>query len=105
MGNLLSNASLYSPEGAAIRIWCGMEQGHPALIVENTGVHISDQALPRLFAPFYRQEESRNRKTGGSGLGLFLVKMILDRHQASCSIENTKEGVRAKVLFLHTKHI
>ena len=105
MGNLLSNASLYSPEGAAIRIWCGMEQGHPALIVENTGVHISDQALPRLFEPFYRQEESRNRRTGGSGLGLFLVKMILDRHQASCSIENTKEGVRAKVLFLHTKHI
>ena len=71
MGNLLSNASLYSPEGAVIRVWCGMEQGHPALIVENTDVHISDLALPRLFEPFYRLEESRNRRTGGSAWAFF----------------------------------
>lgn len=99
VGNLLSNAALYSPEGAAVRVWCGLMDGRPALTVENTGAHISEEALPHLFEAFYRAEGSRNRATGGSGLGLHLVKMILDRHGAKCSIENTTDGVRVTVLF------
>ena len=97
--NLLSNAALYSPEGAEIRVWCGLLEGRPALTVENTGAHIRADALPHLFEAFYRAETSRNRSTGGSGLGLYLVKMILDRHGAACTIENTPEGVRAAVRF------
>lgn len=99
VGNLLSNASLYSPEGAEVRVWCGLLNGCPALTVENTGAHISEAALPHLFEAFYREETSRNRATGGSGLGLYLVKMILDRHGAECTIENTEDGVRTVVLF------
>ena len=99
VGNLLSNASLYSPEGAEIRVWCGLLGGRPALTVENTGAHIGAEALPRLFEAFYRAEGSRNRSTGGSGLGLYLVKMILDRHGAACTIANTQEGVKAEVRF------
>lgn len=97
--NLLSNAILYSPEGAEIRVWCGTEKGRPVFTVENTGVHISGNALPHLFEAFYREEGSRNRSTGGSGLGLYLVRMILERHNASCTIENTEDGVRAVVIF------
>ena len=100
VGNLLSNAALYSPEGAQIRVWCGLLDGCPALTVENTGAHIGEEALPHLFEAFYRAEASRNRSTGGSGLGLYLVKMILERHGATCTIENTPEGVRASVRFL-----
>ena len=99
VGNLLSNASLYSPEGAEICVWCGMMQDRPAFTVENTGAHISEDALPHLFEAFYREEGSRNRKTGGSGLGLYLVRMILERHHAACTIENTEDGVRAAVVF------
>ena len=99
VGNLLSNASLYSPEGAEIRVWCGLLGGRPALTVENTGAHIGAEALPRLFEAFYRAEGSRNRSTGGSGLGLYLVRMILDRHGAACTIENTEDGVRTAVKF------
>ena len=99
VGNLLSNASRYSPEGAEIRVWCGRLEGRPALSVENTGARISGDALPHLFEAFYREESSRNRSTGGSGLGLYLVKMILDRHGAVCTIENTGEGVKATVRF------
>ena len=99
VGNLLSNASRYSPEGAEIRVWCGRLEGRPALTVENTGARISGDALPHLFEAFYREEGSRNRSTGGSGLGLYLVKMILDRHGAVCTIENTEDGVRAAVRF------
>lgn len=99
IGNLLSNASLYSPEGAEIRVWCGIRQDKPAFTIENTGVHIQDDALPHLFEAFYREEDSRNRSTGGSGLGLYLVQMILERHHASCTIENTEDGVRVTVSF------
>ena len=99
VGNLLSNAALYSPDGAEVRVWCGLLEGSPALTVENTGAHIREEALPHLFEPFYREEGSRNRSTGGSGLGLYLVKVILDRHGAACTIENTAEGVRAAVRF------
>ena len=99
VGNLLSNASLYSPQGADIRIWCGIQQNRPVLTVENTGVHISEAALPHLFEAFYREEGSRNRSTGGSGLGLYLARMILERHGASCEIQNTEQGVMASVYF------
>ena len=99
VGNLLSNAALYSPDGAEIRVWCGMRECSPVLTVENAGAHISEEALPHLFEAFYREEGSRNRATGGSGLGLYLVKMILDRHGAACTIENTADGVRAVVRF------
>ena len=100
VGNLLSNAALYSPQGARIRVWCGFRDGHPALTVENTGARIPEEALPHLFEAFYRTENSRNRSTGGSGLGLYLVKMILDRHGAECAIENTKDGVKVTAQFL-----
>lgn len=99
MDNLLSNAARYSPDGAEVRVTVRAEGGVPVLEVENTGVHISDGALPHLFDAFYREEGSRSRSTGGSGLGLYLVRMILERHGASCAIQNTAEGVRAAVRF------
>lgn len=99
VGNLLSNAALYSPEGEEIRVWTGWQRSHPALAIENTGVHIAEEALPHLFEAFYREEQSRSRRTGGSGLGLYLVRLILERHGAQCRIENTEEGVRAEVRF------
>ncbi len=99
VGNLLSNAALHSPEKAEIRVWCGRLDGRPALRVENTGAQISKEALPHLFEAFYRAEGSRNRASGGSGLGLYLVRAILDRHGAACTLENTKDGVQAEVIF------
>ena len=67
--------------------------------MENTEAHIQEDALPHLFEAFYRAEGSRSRSTGGSGLGLYLVRMILDRHNASYKIENTSGGVLATVTF------
>ena len=99
VGNLLSNAALYSPEGVGVRVWCGRLDGRPALTVENAGVQIGAEALPHLFEAFYREEGSRSRATGGSGLGLYLVRMILERHGAECRLENAAEGVCATVRF------
>lgn len=97
--NLLSNAALYSPEGGELHIRSGFRETCPTLTVENTGVQIKEEALPHLFEAFYREERSRNRSTGGSGLGLYLVQIILERHGASCRIKNTTKGVKATVRF------
>ena len=50
------------------------------LLVENIGDNINEEEIKKIFDPFYRLEKSRNRKTGGSGLGLYIVKSILDKH-------------------------
>ncbi len=99
VGNLLSNAVHYSPEGEHIKIFSKKENDNTMLTIENTGVHISEDALPHVFEAFYREEQSRNRRTGGSGLGLYLVRMIMEKHGGECRIENTREGVRASLVF------
>ena len=97
LSNLVGNAVRHSPEGAEVfvRLICG-SQG-PALEVENTGAFIAREDMEQLFAPFYRADRSRSRATGGSGLGLYIVKTILDLHHMSCTIKNTCRGVLVTV--------
>ena len=99
IGNLISNAALYSPEGADVRVRTYTLDERAALSIENTGVHIDEGALPHLFDAFYRADKSRSRSTGGSGLGLYLSRIIFERHGAECKIENTPDGVLATVVF------
>lgn len=87
--NVLINAILYSPSGATVYV----KVAGGVFSVENTGVFIEEEALGQLFTPFYRVEQSRNRKSGGSGLGLYLVKSILGQHGAACGMRNTERGV------------
>ena len=97
--NLLGNAAAYSPAGERItvKLWQTAEKGN--LTIENTGVHIPDEDIPKLFQAFYRVEQSRSRQTGGTGLGLYIVKTILDLHGAAIKIENTAQGVMVSVQF------
>ena len=76
-----------------------MREERPVLTVVNAGAHIREDALPHLFEAFFRAEPSRSRDTGGSGLGLYLAKLIFDRHGAACALENVPGGVRATVVF------
>ena len=62
--------------------------------VENAGVHIPENSIPRLFDAFYRVEQSRSRKTGGSGLGLYIVQEILHQYGSECTVCNTQAGVK-----------
>lgn len=99
ISNLLSNALIHSPEGATILVCLKTVDTNLLLMIDNSGVSISDTALPHLFEAFYRVDASRSRETGGSGLGLYLVQMILKRHNTICTIENTQYGVRTMVTF------
>lgn len=106
--NLLTNAMHYSPAGSLIAVRLSDEDNGTRLVVENSPAHIPEESLPHLFEAFYRVEASRNRETGGSGLGLYLVHMILERHGTACQISNTETGVRTSVFFpgvLHTNSI
>lgn len=96
--NLLMNAIRYTPEAEGNEIRVSVIPGENeektiTCIVENTGVHIDEDAIPHLFEAFYRVEQSRNRQSGGSGLGLYIVKMILEQHGAKYEIKNTRDGV------------
>lgn len=96
--NLLINAIRYTPgkQGNLIRVVLGAETGEGRAFscsIENTGVFLPEEALPHVFEAFYRVEQSRNRQTGGSGLGLYIVKMVLDQHKARYVMENTAQGV------------
>ena len=92
--NLIGNAIKYSPEGAAIDIVAHGQQGKCSFCIENSGTHIPEEALSKIFEAFYRVDQSRNRKTGGSGLGLYIVQKILQQHGSCCSVCNTKTGVQ-----------
>lgn len=93
--NILENAVKYSPPGEEIRISVHKEQEEPEycrLALENTGVRIPEEKISRLFQPFYRVEGSRNKETGGSGLGLYLVKKALELQKITYTAENTEDG-------------
>ena len=97
--NLLGNAATYSPPGNSIRVDLRQAEEKVYLTIENTGVHIPEDDISKLFEPFYRVEQSRNRQTGGSGLGLYIVKTIINLHNAEVSVQNTDDGVSIKVIF------
>ena len=92
--NLIGNAIKYSPQGASIYISVHIEHGQIEFSVENTGSHIPEDSIPKLFDAFYRVEQSRSRKTGGSGLGLYIVQEILHQHGSECTVCNTQDGVK-----------
>lgn len=94
--NIIGNAVVYSPAGATVNVYLGRS----FFSVENTGVHIDKNDLEQIFIPFYRIDKSRNRNTGGSGLGLYIVKTVLEHHHLPYYIENTKSGVRFCIKFL-----
>ena len=91
--NLIGNAVKYAPDGASIQITAQPTDGHYLFTIANTGSSIPEEALPKLFDAFYRVDSSRNRKTGGSGLGLYLVQKVLQRHNSQCYVGNTEDGV------------
>lgn len=93
--NILSNAIRHSPEGAEVVIHLTPS----ALSVTNTGTSIPEEDLPVLFTPFYRVEKSRNKTTGGNGLGLYLVRTILELHGFKYRVENVETGVMFTVEF------
>ncbi|MGG5343207.1 sensor histidine kinase [Enterococcus sp. AZ192] len=90
INNLLSNAFRYTKVNGQIDLFLDQH----TLVIENQAVKVLSKAeLSQIFEPFYRPDFSRNRETGGSGLGLFIVKQILDKQGWNFSFKEL-EGTR-----------
>ncbi|WP_432722316.1 phosphate regulon sensor histidine kinase PhoR [Jeongeupia wiesaeckerbachi] len=87
-GNLVSNAIRYTPAGGTITLHWRIDNGQPVFAVQDTGIGIAPEHVPRLTERFYRVDRGRSRSTGGTGLGLAIVKHILQRHQAQMAIQS-----------------
>jgi len=88
-GNLVSNAIRYTPAGGSVRLsWHRTPEG-AAFDVEDTGIGIAPEHIPRLTERFYRVDRGRSRESGGTGLGLAIVKHALARHGAALEVSST----------------
>ena len=90
-GNLISNAIRYTPQGGEIILRWQEKDREPMFSVQDSGLGIAPQHIPRLTERFYRVDHSRSRETGGTGLGLAIVKHVTIRHQARLEI-TSEEG-------------
>ncbi|SDA11179.1 PAS/PAC sensor signal transduction histidine kinase [Nitrosospira sp. Nsp18] len=87
-GNLISNAIRYTPAGGNISLNWAMRDGQGVFSVQDSGMGIEPQHIPRLTERFYRVDHGRSRETGGTGLGLAIVKHVLTCHQARLEIDS-----------------
>ncbi|HMN48955.1 MAG TPA: ATP-binding protein [Ignavibacteriaceae bacterium] len=100
ISNLIDNAIKFSKENSDVNIICKKTaEGKTAISFINYGEEIPQEALPKLFDRFYRAESSRNRNMGGMGLGLSIVKSIVDLHKAEIKVESNSDG---KIIFTIT---
>lgn len=88
--NLIENAVKYSPPCAEVNVSLRRSNGQIHFIVADSGIGINDQEKSRIFDKFYRVGSEDTRKTKGTGLGLFIVKQVLDKHQASIKVKNNQ---------------
>jgi heavy metal sensor kinase len=96
--NLLDNAIKFTPTGGKIELRVVARQRRAVIEVEDTGIGIPTDALPRVFDRFFRVDRARSRALGGSGLGLSIVKSICAAHHADVYVDSTEgKGARFTV--------
>lgn len=86
--NLVSNAVKYTPDGGEIRITLSDSEDSAVFNICDNGIGIPEEELPYVFERFYRADKSRNRSTGGSGIGLAIVKSIITAHGGTIDVES-----------------
>ena len=92
--SIIQNATQNSPHGIPIRVSAIKKTDRCVLSVENDGARIPEENLSKIFEAFYVQDESRHKNKGRNGLGLTIVKKILDLLQIPFDLQNTDSGVR-----------
>ncbi|MDR1622017.1 MAG: cell wall metabolism sensor histidine kinase WalK, partial [Synergistaceae bacterium] len=86
--NLLTNAVKYTPTNGELRVVLSDRDSSVLLAVEDNGIGIAENELPFIFERFYRSDKSRSRLSGGSGIGLAIVKSIVTAHGGKVGVES-----------------
>lgn len=92
VSNLIENAVKYNHPGGTVSVTLGQAGADVCIQVEDTGIGIEAEALPHIFEPFYRADPSRSQKIPGSGLGLAVVRMIVERHGGEIEVTSRLEA-------------
>lgn len=90
--NLLSNVGRYTPSDASVTLRAHPDGDEVVLTVADNGPGVPEDAIDRLFDPFFRVEGSRSKRTGGLGLGLMLCRQIADAHGGRITAANREGG-------------
>jgi two-component system phosphate regulon sensor histidine kinase PhoR len=97
--NLLHNSIKFTPEGGKISLQLTQQENRIQLYIADNGIGISEDALPHVFERFYKEDKARNRTSNGSGLGLSIVKKIVEIHKGDISVDSSLgEGASFTVL-------
>ena len=94
--NLLSNAVKFTPSGGRVQVTLRQAGSNAQIVVEDSGVGITPDFLPYVFDRFQQADGSRTRRYGGLGLGLSIVKSLVDSHGGSVSGESDGDGMGAR---------
>jgi signal transduction histidine kinase len=98
--NLLDNAVKYGPAGQSVEVLLALEDGHAAISVEDQGPGIPRDARDLVWKPYWRLPRERESAVGGSGIGLAVVKELVDAHGGSVAIgDGANQGARFTVRF------
>jgi two-component system, OmpR family, phosphate regulon sensor histidine kinase PhoR len=100
--NLIDNALKYSEPKAKVSVQFTEQKDRVEICVEDSGIGIAPQHLPRIFERFYRVDKDRSREVGGTGLGLAIVKHIIEAHNSVISVES-QIGIGTKFIFFVMK--
>lgn len=86
--NLISNAIAYTLNGGEVSISIVENEKTVAVSIQDTGIGIEQEEIPRIFERFYRVDKARSRNSGGTGLGLAIVKHLVEAHKGKIAVES-----------------
>lgn len=90
--NVIENAVKYNVENGMVEITISTWEGNTAITIKDHGIGIPIEMQPLIFEPFFRVDKSRSRKMGGAGLGLSIVKSIIEKHNGTISVSDHQGG-------------
>lgn len=92
LSNLTENALRYTPSGGTVSLKLAMKEGNVLIRVTDNGIGVPPESREKIFERFYRVDKSRSRESGGVGLGLSIVKSIVEKHKGTVTLEALEPG-------------
>jgi two-component system sensor histidine kinase CpxA len=95
--NVLRNAIRHAPPESSVEVRLARNNGRALVDIRDRGPGVPEDALPRLFDPFYRVETDRNRTSGGIGLGLSIARRAIELHKGTIRARNAQPGLEVEL--------